>query len=106
MRTLFWTLLTLLSAALVPAAAPTSAPATATTRTADMEPLVDGSLRYLPPPGWKLVSKSDDHLKASYATNDETGRIDIMVTPQTRDVDPSLAGQMAMVIGKAIRETD
>src|SRR5687768_3210857 len=54
------------------AAPPASAPTTRNvTSISDMEPLLDGSIRYVPPPassGWKLVSKSDDNLKAAYET--------------------------------------
>jgi hypothetical protein len=71
-----------------------------------MEPLLDGSIRYAPPPadaGWKFVGKTDDNLKASYVIEEGKGRIDIMVTPQTRDVPDTYAKQMALIIGKGIR---
>ena len=74
---------------------------------AEMEPLLDGSIRYVPPPasaGWKLVGKSDDNLKAAYTTPDARGRIDITVTPQTRDVPEGQAQKMALIIGKGIRD--
>jgi hypothetical protein len=72
-----------------------------------MEPLIDGSIRYLPPPadaGWKLLGKTDDNRRASYQSEDGKGRIDITVSPQTRDVPDSYARQMALIIGKGIRE--
>ena len=68
-----------------------------------MEPLLDGSIRYLPPPaaaGWNFVGKTDDNLKATYVTEEGKGRIDITVTPQTRDVPDTYAKQMAVIIGK------
>ena len=96
-----------LAAAAAPGA--TSSPAAPTTRvvTADMEPLIDGSIRYAPPPaagGWKLFAKSDDHRRATYVTEDGKGRLDINVTPQTRDVPDEYARQMALIIGKTVRE--
>jgi hypothetical protein len=85
------------------AAAPSTSLAT---RTAEMEPLLDGSLRFAPPPGWELTGRSDDNTKASYAAPDGAGRISIHVQPQDRMfLDPEkAAAQMAMVIGKTIRE--
>jgi hypothetical protein len=95
-----------------PAGASTTSPATtrriaAAAAAADMEPLIDGSIRYLPPPaasGWKLFAKSDDNRKATYVTEDGKGRLDINVTPQTRDVPDEYARQMALIIGKTVRE--
>jgi hypothetical protein len=75
------------------------------TRLAEMEPLLDGSIRYVPPgQGWKLLGKSENNLKASYATEDGHGRMEIDVTPQPRDVPETAAQQMAMIIGKGIRD--
>jgi hypothetical protein len=77
------------------------------TNPADMLPLVDGSIRYLPPPadqGWKELMRTEDRLRASYATADGRGRIDINVTVEPRDIPASQAGAMARIIGKAIRE--
>jgi hypothetical protein len=85
------------SAVAVPATAPT-------TRTADMEPLLEGVIRYQPPAGWELVRKSDTNLQANYKTADGIGRIEINVSPQTRDVPPTFAQQMAKIIGKGVRE--
>jgi hypothetical protein len=97
----------LVRAAPAPSTAPASpaSPASAATRPQDMEPLIDGSLRYLPPAGWKQISKSDDNLRVSFVSPDGFGRIDLTVTPQTRDVEEAQAGQMAMIIGKNIRES-
>jgi hypothetical protein len=94
------------------AAAPSSAPATVstsastlpTTRPQDMVPLADGSIRYLPPPGWELLAKTDNHLKVSYRSTDGMTRIDITVTPQEHELPDNAAAQMAMIIGKGIRE--
>jgi len=116
-------LILLLAAFLLTGAAPAPAPppapphaadpatSPATTRRiaapADMEPMIDGSIRYLPPPaagGWKLLGKTDDNRKASYVTEDGKGRLDINVTPQTRDVPDEYAKKMALIIGKTIRE--
>jgi hypothetical protein len=72
-----------------------------------MEALIDGSIRYLPPPadaGWKPLGKTDDRLKATYQTEDGKGQITINVSPQTRDVPDTYARQMALIIGKGIRE--
>ena len=72
-----------------------------------MEPLLDGSIRYAPPPaadGWTFVGKSDDNRKATYVIDGGKGRIDITVTPQSRDVPDTYAKQMALIIGKGIRE--
>lgn len=74
-----------------------------TTRLSDMHPLVDGSIRYLPPDGWKEIGKPDK-LHAYYATEDGHGRISIAVTIEDRDMPDSAAARMAMIIGKAIRE--
>ena len=74
------------------------------TKPAEMEPLLDGSLRYLPPEGWKLLGKSEDNLRVSFATEDGHGRMDLTVVPQPRDVPDTAAQQMAMIIGKGIRE--
>jgi hypothetical protein len=91
------------------AAATSPAPAATTRRiaTADMEPLIDGSIRYLAPPaadGWKLFARSDDNRRATYVTEDGKGRLDVNVTPQTRDVPDEYARQMALIIGKTVRE--
>src|SRR3954466_10743979 len=87
---------------------PTTSPTTSKiVRLAEMEPLLDGSIRYLPPPiadGWKFAGKTDDNLKATYLFDEGKGRIDINVSPQTRDVPDTYARQMALIIGKAIRE--
>jgi hypothetical protein len=72
-----------------------------------MEPLLDGSIRYLPPDaaaGWKFIGKTEDNLKATYLIEEGRGRIDITVSPQTRDVPDTYAKQMALIIGKGIRE--
>lgn len=104
--TLILTVLTVLSftqAATPPASAPTTSK---TPHLADMLPLLDGSIRYSPPPaaaGWKFVGKTDDNLKAGYIIEEGKGRIDITVSPQTRDVPDSYAQQMALIIGKGIR---
>ncbi|MEA2709791.1 MAG: hypothetical protein QOF78_2392 [Phycisphaerales bacterium] len=91
--------------AAAPALPPTSAPATRdVVRTAEMEPLIDGSIRYAPPPGWQFIEKSDDNRKASYQTADGKVRMDINVSPQPRDVPDTYAKQMALIIGKTIRE--
>ena len=94
------------TAALGAPAVPTSAPATSepTTRLSDLEPLGDGSLRYAPPAGWEVTSKSPDRLKASFASPDGLGHIDLIVTPQPSIPDDASAAKMAMIIGKAIRE--
>jgi hypothetical protein len=85
-------------------AAPVLARADApTTRLADMLPLVDGSIRYLPPDRWKEIGKPDK-LHAYYATEDGHGRISVAITVEDRDMPDSAAGRMAMIIGKAIRE--
>jgi hypothetical protein len=87
-------------------AAPASRPATdePATRPADLEPLADGSLRYSPPAGWEVVSRSPDRLKASFASADGLGHIDLVVTPQPSIPEDAQAAKMAMIIGKAIRE--
>lgn len=90
-----------------PAATPPSPTTAKIVPTAEMEPLLDGSIRYLPPAaaaGWKLVGKTDDNRKATYVIEDGRGRIDITVSTQTRDVPDSYAKQMALIIGKGIRE--
>src|SRR4051794_9065974 len=63
-----------------------AAPPTTTTHLEQLEPLIDGSIRYLPPAKWELLSKSDDRKKASYKSPDGHGRIDIDVTVEDRDV--------------------
>ena len=85
----------------------TTSPATKPLRLAEMEPLLDGSIRYVPPDpaaGWKFIGKTDDNLKATYIIEEGRGRIDINVSPQTRDVPDTYAKQMALIIGKGIRE--
>lgn len=74
------------------------------TRTSDMLPLVDGSIRYFPPAGWKQVGKSDK-LHASYATEDHRGIVSIAVTVEDREVPKDAAERMALIIGKAVRES-
>src|SRR5688572_1816018 len=103
------TLIIPLLAAVAPAAQPAaSAPTTSKVIATDqMEPMSNGSIRYLPPPaagGWKLVGKTDDNLKVTYATEDGKARLDINVSPQTRDVPDTYAKQMAIMIGKGIRD--
>src|SRR5688500_5249529 len=74
-------------------------PATARIATVEREPLLDGSIRYIPPPaadGWKFLGKADDNKKASYELEGGKGRIDITVTPQSRDVPDEYARQMAL----------
>src|SRR5439155_19604230 len=101
MRRLVSTIL-LLTAPMLRGAVPASAPTTsAATRPQDMEPLVDGSLRYLPPKGWEVLSKGDDRLSVAFRSPDGLGRIDLTVTPQPREPDASMADQMAMIIGKS-----
>src|SRR4051812_16828997 len=83
----------------------TTSPATKPLRAAEMEPLLDGSIRYVPPnaaAGWKFIGKTDDNLKATYIIEEGRGRIDINVSPQTRDVPDTYAKQMALIIGKGI----
>ena len=90
-----------------PPTPPTTTTTTKPLRAAEMEPLLDGSIRYVPPPtaaGWKFIGKTDDNLKATYIIEEGRGRIDINVSPQTRDVPDTYAKQMALIIGKGIRE--
>src|SRR3954452_11069082 len=72
------------------------ASAGATTRTAEMLPLLDGSVRYLPPAGWELVGKGDDRLRVSYKSPEGIARVDLDITPQRGDVPDAMAPQMAM----------
>lgn len=76
------------------------------TAVAQMEPLMDGSIRFAVPPGWDFGGRSDDGKRAVMQTPDGAGRITITVQPQDRMLlDPdAAAAQMAMVIGKTIRE--
>jgi hypothetical protein len=74
------------------------------TRPDEMEPLVDGSVRYTPPAGWELVSKSDNRLKAIYKSRNGMDLIEINVTPETRDIPDSQAPRMAGIIAKGVRE--
>src|SRR5690242_9448801 len=63
-------------AAVAPPAVPPASRPVAASQPAANEPLVDGSIRYAPPPaaaGWKLVSKADNRLSAVYATEDGHG---------------------------------
>ena len=53
-----------------PASIPTTGPATLPARASDMEPLADGTVRYLPPAGWALVGKTPDGLGATYRSAD------------------------------------
>lgn len=80
------------------------AAAPATTRTSDMEPLCDGTVRYTPPAGWTLVEKNPNDLVATYKLDDPASVITITVIPQDRAVAESSKDGMAKVIAKAIRE--
>ena len=86
------------------ATAPANGPATLPVRTADMEPLADGTVRYIPPAGWTLVGKTPDGLGATYRSADESAVILISVMPQDRAVQESSRDAMARIINKGIRE--
>jgi hypothetical protein len=90
-----------LHAASPPASAPSEA---SSTNPAEMEPLIDGSIRFAPPKGWEVTNKSDDRKSVSYTSPDGLGRIDITVTPQPSAPEPAQATKMATIIAKAIRE--
>jgi hypothetical protein len=100
--------LTLMLASVVIAAAPappTSAPATLpASRTSEMEPLADGTVRFTPPPGWLLVNKRPDDLGATYKTADENAVVLIEIQPLNRVVKESSKDQMARIIDKGIRD--
>src|SRR5690242_5977654 len=80
----------------------TAAAPTTTTAPFSLEPLVGGALRYQPPQGWDVVDKADR--LARYRLPDETGFLEIAVDLLPSAVRKSAAQQMAMQIGKAIRE--
>jgi hypothetical protein len=101
-------MIVLMILAAVAAPPPASRSTTTTTSPASapaVEPLLDGSIRYAPPPApWTFIGKTEDNKKAVYAIEEGKGRIDITVNPQTRDVPPEYAKQMALIIGKGIRD--
>ena len=101
MRTLVLLLILATPPALA-AAPPASSPAT--TRLADMESLLDGSIRYVMPPKWELISKTPDGKSASWRSG-ESGALIITVTPQDQQLQDSAKDQIAMIIGKGIRES-
>lgn len=74
----------------------------ATTQAAN-EPLVGGALRYAPPAGWELVGEKNDKL-ARYRLGNERAYLEIAVDVLPSAVGPAQAAQMAMQVGKAIRE--
>ena len=74
----------------------------ATTQLAN-EPLVGGALRYAPPAGWELFGEKSDKF-ARYRLSEETGLIEIAVDAMPGAVNGSLSQQMAMQMGKTIRE--
>src|SRR6185437_9066989 len=81
------------------ATAPANGPATLPVRTADMEPLADGTVRYIPPAGWTLVGKTPDGLGATYRSADESAVILISVMPQDRAVQESKSPPIRRPIG-------
>jgi hypothetical protein len=82
------------------ARAQTTKPATTQAVT---EPLVGGALRYAPPAGWALDGEKSDKL-VRYRLGEKTGFLEIAVDALPVAVGPTEAGQMAMQVGKAIRE--
>src|SRR5687768_17062432 len=82
----------------------TSSPSTQPVRLEDMESLADGNVRYIAPPMWELVGKSPNGLSAVYRSRDAHATIAITVMPQDRMIIESANQQMAMIIGKGIRE--
>ncbi len=80
--------------------AQTSKPATTQ---AVNEPLVGGALRYAPPEGWELVGEKTDKL-VRYRLGEKQGFLEIAVDALPVAVGPTEAQQMAMQVGKAIRE--
>ncbi len=92
------------AAAAQPASAPSTMPATLPAHASDMEPLADGTVRYLPPAGWTLVGKTPDGLGATYRSADESAIIAITVMPQDRAIQESSRDAMARIINKGIRE--
>jgi hypothetical protein len=95
--------LMLLLAACGLAAVPSTRPST-TSQPAANEPLAGGAIRYAPPPGWKLVKKSDDGLTATYNSPDQFSEMLIGVTPEKVAVTDSVKPQMAKIITDSIRK--
>lgn len=69
-----------------------------------MLPLAGGTVRYLAPPGWKAAAPTADGLHLGF-TLDEKGGIVVDVTPQETAPTQNMHDQMAVIIGKAIRES-
>lgn len=97
-------LLTIVGVAQTPPVSTTTRPAT---NPSDMRPLLDGSLRYLPPDGWKEENKLENGKAVTFVLENGRGRIDLQVQEQDRHfTDPESARkQMAMIIGKGIRDS-
>src|SRR3954468_1265432 len=85
----------------VPATLPTTSP---TSRTAEMEPLADGTVRFAPPPGWIFVSKKPNDLGATYKSPDDSAIVLIEIQPLNRVVKESSRDPMARIIDKGIRD--
>src|SRR5213076_730996 len=85
---------------------PASAPTTKLSALEEMQPLLDGSIRYTLPPTWELVSRTPNGLSASWKTG-EAGTLTITVVPQDRNFQdpPTAAAQMGLIIGKGIRDS-
>jgi len=95
---------TLAFGATPPASGPSTGPATLPMKASDMEPLADGTVRYVPPFGWTLLGKNPDGLGATYRSADESAVIAITVMPQDRAIQESSRDGMARIIDKGIRE--
>jgi hypothetical protein len=67
--------------------------------------LDDGRVRYTPPDGWNLVSRQEDGLGAVYNTSDGIGVISILVQPQQESLRPEQSHNMALRMGKEMRES-
>lgn len=70
-----------------------------------MEPIADGTIRFVPPAGWELVGRSPDNLAVTYKASDAPeAALTLTIIPQTQTIQPTAREQMGLIIGKGIRE--
>src|SRR4051812_12320288 len=65
-----------------PATRPTTRPATTAPAVRVRDGLINGSVRFLVPADWNLISRADNGLSVVYRTADEVGTLSILITQQ------------------------
>ncbi|HEX8525069.1 MAG TPA: hypothetical protein VF669_22650 [Tepidisphaeraceae bacterium] len=94
-------LLTVLLALLFVASADAQVTKPATTQAS--EPLVGGALRYAAPAGWEVFGEKKDNF-VRYRLGEDKAQMEIAVDVLPNAVGPAQAPQMALQVGKAVRE--